>query len=321
MASANQAWTGKPGVGAPVEQAGGGEFPLLARRLFGNVRLEFEDETPRESRLVSARLGACRLSRLSAGRHVVHGERVLSADMPEMIKLIIQTEGLSALHQSGRELPVGANTVVLYDPANPYVLVNPQAVDLLMLQLPRRAFNATELSRLKRPLVAAMQPGGLQRVLHSVMRSTMGEIEALDEAAREHLGQTMLDLVRGLMTAQPHAEARPHSLELLHARITDYVAMHLTRPELDAADIARRMGCSLRYVYRAFELEGMTPADYIWAERLRLAAQELRARPLKPGAIAEIAFGLGFSSSAHFSRAFRNRYHQSPRDWARMAGM
>lgn len=318
MASANHAWTGKPDGGPAVEQARGGDFPSLARRLFGNVRFEFSEETPRESRLISARLGACRLSRLSTGRHVVHGERVLSSDAPDMIKLIIQTEGLSALHQSGRELPVGANTVVLYDPANPYVLDNPQAVDLLMLQLPRRAFSNLEISRLKRPLVAAMQPGGLQRVLHSVMRSTMGEIDALDEAAREHLGQTMLDLVRGLMAAQP--QEHPHSLELLHARIRDYVTMHLTRPDLDAADIARRMGCSLRYVYRAFELEGTTPADYIWAERLRLAASELRARPLKPGAIAEIAFGLGFSSSAHFSRAFRNRYRQTPRDWARMAG-
>ena len=318
MTGSGAAWASRRPA---LEQARGAEFPSLARRLFGNVRLEFAEEMPPESRLVSARIGPCRLSRLSAGRHVVHGERVLAGDAPDMIKLIIQTEGLSALHQAGRELPVGPNTAVLYDPANPYVLVNPEAVDLLMLQVPRQAFTSVELARLRRPLVATMQPGGLQRVLFSVMRSAMGEIGAMDEVARDQLGQTMLDLVRGLVVSQPGQEERPHSLDLLLARMKDYIAGQLTRPDLDAADIARRMGCSLRYVYRAFELTGVTPAEYIWSERLRKAADELRARPLKPGGIADVAFGLGFSSSAHFSRAFRNRYRQSPREWARAEGL
>lgn len=79
--------------------------------------------------------------------------------------------------------------------------------------------------------------------------------------------------------------------------------------------IARRMGCSVRYVYRAFEVECLTPSDYIWDLRVQKAAEKLRDAGGYAGEISEIAFALGFSSSAHFSRAFRLRYGVSPSQW------
>lgn len=303
---------------APIERAEGLEFPRMARRLFGNVRLEFEGRPEKESSLVSARLGVCRLSRLAAGRHIVRGERVLAgSDAPDMIKLIIQTEGHSTLLQGGLRLPVGPSSVVIYDPANPYVLINPGAVELLMLQVPRSAIGPGEIGRIRKPLAAALVPGGMHRILQSLMGSTMDEMETLDESARESLGQTMLELVRGMVSAAGDPLEQPRSLDLLRARIKDYIAANLARTELGAPEIARRMGCSLRYVYRAFEAEGMSPADYIWAERLRAAAELLRTAPQAPGFVGDVAFSLGFSSSAHFSRAFRNRFQQTPSQWCR----
>ncbi|MBB4063081.1 helix-turn-helix domain-containing protein [Gellertiella hungarica] len=302
-----------------IDRAAGADFPRLARRLFGNVRLDFTGAGNRESRLVSVALGPCRLSRLSADRHMVHGDRVTEGDAPDMVKLIIQTKGHSWLHQSGRRLPVGPSSVVLYDPANPYLLANPEAVDLLMLQVPRGCLPVEGLGVSGRPLAASLIPGSMHRVLFSMMESTICEIETLDEAERTRLGNSMMELVRGMLEAASEAPPVPRSLDLLRARIKDYVAANLSRPELGAPEIARRMGCSLRYVYRAFETEGMTPADYIWSERLRKAAELLSRQPMAPGMIGEVAFSLGFSSSAHFSRAFRNRFHQSPTEWSRSA--
>lgn len=300
-----------------VERAAGPDFPRMARRLFGNVRLDFTGTGPRESRLVSAMLGPCRLSRLSADRHMVHGERVIPGAATDMVKLIIQTEGHSTLHQGGRRLPVGPSSVVLYDPANPYVLANPEAVDLLMLQVPRSAVAGLG-DGITRPLAAALIPGSLHRVLSSMMESTIREIETLDDAERAQLGQTMLELVATMVgTAAEPQRSGSRSLELLKERIKDYIAAHLSRPDLCAAEIARKMGCSLRYVYRAFEGEDITPADYIWSERLKKARELLAARPMGPGVIGDVAFGLGFSSSAHFSRAFRSHFHQTPSEWCR----
>ncbi len=301
-----------------VERAAGADFPRLARRLFGNVRLDFSGSGPRESRLVSAMLGPCRLSRLSADRHMVHGERVVTGDAPDMVKLIIQTEGNSTLHQGGRRLPVGPSSVVLYDPANPYVLANPEAVDLLMLQVPRSAVATLTGGGVKRPLTAALIPGSLHRVLFSMMESTIREIETLGEGERARLGQTMLELVATMVnTSKEQQRSSSRSLDLLKERIKDYVAANLGRPELGAPEIARKMGCSLRYVYRAFENEDITPADYIWSERLKKARDILASRPAAPGVIGDVAFSLGFSSSAHFSRAFRSHFHETPSQWCR----
>lgn len=303
-----------------VDRAAGADFPRLARRIFGNVRLDFSGAGPRESRLVSAMLGPCRLSRLSADRHMVHGERVITGDAPDMVKLIIQTEGNSTLHQGGRRLPVGPSSVVLYDPANPYVLANPEAVDLLMLQVPRAAVSPLAPRGMGRPLTAALIPGSLHRVLSSMMESTIREIEILDDGERARLGQAMLELVASMVSASVDRQpGTSRSLDLLKARIKDYIAGHLGRPELCASEIARKMGCSLRYVYRAFENEDITPADYIWSERLIRARELLASRPAGPGVIGDVAFSLGFSSSAHFSRAFRSHFHETPSQWCRTA--
>jgi AraC-like DNA-binding protein len=77
------------------------------------------------------------------------------------------------------------------------------------------------------------------------------------------------------------------------------------------------MGCSPRYVFRAFEQEVGTPADYLRGLRLEKAREQMQSEDEKTRSISDIAFSIGFSSTAHFSRAFRDRYAMTPRDCRR----
>ncbi|NTJ09345.1 helix-turn-helix domain-containing protein [Rhizobium lusitanum] len=303
-----------------VEVARGRDLAGVARSLFGNVRLDFQCGNEEKSRLVSAMLGSCRLTRLEADTHTVFGERVaLGSDDPDAIKLIIQTHGRSSLIQNGRNAPIGADAVVIYDPSRPYILTNRTAVRLLLLQLPRQALPAAAVIRLTEPFVAMPEHAGMRRILLSLMDSTIREIGELDDTTRASLGQTMIELVRTMIGGDPrHERSTAHSLDLLRRRVKDFVSDNVSRPDLDVGMIARRMGCSVRYVYRAFEEEGTTPADYIWSLRLERAASRLRDATCRTGEISEIAFALGFSSSAHFSRAFRGRYALSPSEWRKV---
>ncbi|CAN7712465.1 helix-turn-helix domain-containing protein [Neorhizobium tomejilense] len=307
-------------VFSSVEVAKGRDFPSVARSIFGNVRLDFQRGDEEKCRLVSAMLGTCRLTRLEADTHTVFGDRVtLGSDNPDAIKLVIQTHGCSSLAQNGRNVPVGADAFVMYDPSRPYTLTNSTAVRLLLLQLPRRALPAAAVTRLMDPFVAMSEHAGMQRILLSLMDSTIREIGELDDTARASLGQTMIELIRTMIGVDPQRErSSAHSLDLLRRRVKDFVSDQISRPDLDIGMIARRMGCSVRYVYRAFEAEGTTPADYIWSLRLERAAARLRDATCRPGEISEIAFALGFSSSAHFSRAFRSRYALSPSKWRKV---
>lgn len=303
-----------------VETARGREFAGLARTLFGNVRLDFGTADEEKSTMLSAMLGACRLTRLEADRHVVFGERVTAGpEDPDAIKLILQTEGSASIGQSGVQAPVSANALVIYDPRRPYVLTNSTPVRQLLLQLPRQALPQAAVERLTAPFTAHAGQDGMCGILLSLMESTMQEIGHLDQARRSSVGQTMIDLVRTMI-----GEGRPQRLvtdplNLLLARIKAFIAGNIARPDLTVAMIARRMGCSVRYVYRAFEAERLTPSDYIWDLRLQLAAARLREAGGHSGEISGIAFALGFSSSAHFSRAFRARYAVSPSQWRKAA--
>jgi AraC-like DNA-binding protein len=305
-----------------VDSASGRAFAGLARNLFGNVRLDFGTADEEKSRMTSAILGTCRLTRLEADRHVVFGDHVTAApDDPDAIKLIVQTDGNASLAQGGLHAPVLRNAVVIYDPSCPYMLTNSTEVRQLLLQLPRHALPATAVERLSQPFTAHAEQDGMCRILLSLMDSTIHEIDHLDEARRSSVGQTMIELVRTMIGADL-LQAKPvaNPLDVLRRRIKDFININLERPDLTVTMIARRMGCSVRYVYRAFEADCLTPSEYIWDLRVQKAAAQLREAGGYAGEISEIAFALGFSSSAHFSRAFRHRYGVSPSQW-RKAGM
>jgi AraC-like DNA-binding protein len=297
--------------------ATGYDFSIAASQLFGNVRLDFPNGQADCRRLVSVPLGDCRLSQLQAGIHTVHGDRVVARSFnPDALKLIIQSEGHSVLEQSGMRIAISDNAPVLYDPTRPYRLVNKTPVRLLMLQLPRVRFPQAMLQRLRAPLLSGRN--GVASILLALMRSTMAEVDGAGAATRASVGAAMTELVRALAEgeAMPEQATRP-SLDLLLERIKDFIEHNFSRPELSVALIARRMGCSPRYVFRAFEQDGTTPADYLWGLRLQKAREHLQTAEEKARSISDIAFSLGFSSTAHFSRAFRERYDMSPRDCRR----
>jgi signal transduction histidine kinase/ligand-binding sensor domain-containing protein/CheY-like chemotaxis protein/AraC-like DNA-binding protein len=76
-------------------------------------------------------------------------------------------------------------------------------------------------------------------------------------------------------------------------------------PELAAA-----VGMSRSHLFRRLKDLGVSsPSDMIREARLARAAELLRARA---GNVGEIAYGVGFRSLAHFSRAFRERFGVPP---------
>jgi AraC-like DNA-binding protein len=64
-----------------------------------------------------------------------------------------------------------------------------------------------------------------------------------------------------------------------------------------------------------FRNEPLTLAQYIWERRLEACSRDLRDPRLAARTVSELAFGRGFNDAAHFSRAFRERFGCSPRQW------
>ncbi len=95
-----------------------------------------------------------------------------------------------------------------------------------------------------------------------------------------------------------------------------YLETHLEEPYC-AADLARRIHLSLPQFQRKFRLStGFSPHDYALRLKMERARSLLADSPLK---VTEISYMLGFSSSQHFSNAFRQYVGQTPTAYRKKA--
>ena len=106
----------------------------------------------------------------------------------------------------------------------------------------------------------------------------------------------------------------------LRGQIQRYIAAHLSECTLDAAEIAAAVGISVRHLHRLFLVTGGTLGDYIRVLRLTGCRSDLANPGMKNRTITEIAFGWGFSDSAHFSHTFRKQFGLSPRAFRSQVG-
>lgn len=116
--------------------------------------------------------------------------------------------------------------------------------------------------------------------------------------------------------ARPPLRTRSQRLDRMsprrpRLRAERFIAEHLTDPELNAEAVASHMAMSLRNLSRVFEKHNCSLTKWIWQERLALTRRQL-ADPTGARSIGDIAMGCGFSTQAHFSREFKQRYGITP---------
>ncbi len=306
-----------PAAAHHVSIADGEAFLAASRTLFGPISQRFvRAAIPAIPKLVSVDLGACRLSEIKAHSHLVVADHLSRRSFdPDAIKILMQLSGRSRFEQQSVTVELGPHNAIIYDPVRTYTLQNLSDVDQLILQVPRSTFGDDTLARLTAPVPMPGEDDSMTRIVSGLMQMAIGEAARLDEAGCRRVGESLIQLVNGLIRGKAATpEFRRAPLEALRERIVAYVDANLAQSDLSAEDIARQMGCSRRYLHRAFEGEGTTLERFIWDRRLERSKDALTAPGNGVVSISEIAFACGFNSSAHFSRAFRSRYGLSPRD-------
>jgi AraC-like DNA-binding protein len=103
-----------------------------------------------------------------------------------------------------------------------------------------------------------------------------------------------------------------HSNWALMERIRRFVQRNLMSPDLTTERLCRELGISRTRLYQVLELDGGVH-HYIQRRRL-LSAHAALSDLTNRQQIIDIAFAVGFSSAAHFSRAFSKEFGYSPRE-------
>ena len=192
----------------------------------------------------------------------------------------------------------------------------------LFVRIPRLAIDA----RLLTPLaarVAALSPDsfvthGLVALLHSIASSLEerrpGDLAPIDSALIELL-VPVLAAAGGAAGRGGASGVRARQFE----RICRFLETRLGDPQLSVGAVAAMEGVSVRYLQQLFARSGQTVTGYIKERRLERARAELESPLHAQLSITEICFRWGFSQSAHFSRAYRERFGESPRETRRKA--
>ncbi len=290
-------------------------------RLFGGLKSDLYNDSQFDGRMATVHAGDIVLTRLEANRHrVMRSSSLARTSDIGYLKIVAPWVGCAGVEQKGREAWVTPDQWSIYDTTDSYAVANPVRVEHLIVMVPKD--HLVERGLALDPLMARRLggSGGVARLALETMRSAYRELPGMSEAAARGVGDaitqfvhlSMLDLA-GIGTAVTQREA-------LRERIKQHVAEHLGDPALSVDGIAHALNCSRRHLYNAFSEEPDGVAGYILHRRLDACRKAFDGRANDRRSITDIAFSLGFSNMAHFSRVFRAYLGVAPSDYRRAAG-
>ncbi|OWW05444.1 AraC family transcriptional regulator [Rhizobium sp. R72] len=156
--------------------------------------------------------------------------------------------------------------------------------------------------------------GTRAKLLVDYLDGVEAKLAQLAQVDLPHVVQTIRDMILTWVSSSPahHSSQETHSNLPLKERVYRFVQHNLTSSDLTTDRLCRELGISRTRLYQAFEADGGVH-HYIQRRRL-LSAHAALSDTSNRQQIVDIAFAAGFSSPAHFSRAFSKEFGYSPRE-------
>ncbi len=229
---------------------------------------------------------------------------------------VVLTSGQYRLQQGNREVYLRPGEMSLYDATQPHRIEIPSRFSKILISIPRHKLD-DRVSNV-RDLTASRIPS-TQGVGALTSRMIQAIVEHLGEFEKDHfleLTDQVLDLFamsvnqinRGSVNLSRHRK-------LTLNRVKRYINEYLCDYDLNPAAIAQATGLSVRYINDLFSDEDTSMMRYLMRQRLHLCRRYLLSCQYKDVPISGIAMRCGFKNMAHFSRAFKNVYGVTPREF------
>lgn len=231
--------------------------------------------------------------------------------------LKIVRRGTVKIEQKGQQMSFSDGELFFVDPRHGFDEVFREPASMTILQLSKAALRERGLRHRFATLHAPAHDAPDVRAVRDFVLGLRAQIGKASAPLLSRLGDQCLDLMDVMIGAgaQP---ASTHSSAATALRARQLIARRIGDPELSLVSVAKELNLSTSTLTRALKASGLSPMRYAWSLRLERAARLLAETP--KGAIQEIAFQCGFASAAHFSRAFKERYAMTPREYAAEAG-
>ncbi|MEC3909205.1 AraC family transcriptional regulator [Sphingobium sp. CR2-8] len=203
---------------------------------------------------------------------------------------------------------VAQGDIAVVDDHQPYTLDISHYNDCLILQVPKALMGPDIMVQdWHGRLLSAQNPN--VALLSHLLQGLWTQRERFDDLDAE-AGVLLADAAR-MVCRRGAARAMPTAPS---PSPVDFALANLDHPDLGTALIGQALNLSSRTVQKSFFRHvGATPTAFITTRRLDKAAQLLSLADGRT--ITDIAFAVGFSDSAFFTRCFRRKFGLSPSQW------
>jgi len=229
--------------------------------------------------------------------------------------IITQLEGLRQYCQSGAMALLTAGDTTLIDTGRPWTSDCSGDCARLYLRIPRWLVQERVQASFLPVLPRISGKSGLGATLFSLATSLYEQAEEMNPHDGLVAVEAYLDILAGCIARPESAATKLDRCAQLRPRVENFIETHLQDPSLCPATIAAFAGISVRHVHRLFAAKGCTVAEWIRERRLERCRTDLSDPHLRERKITDIAFGWGFSDSAHFSHCFKQEFGVSPREF------
>lgn len=270
-----------------------------------------------EGRLSSWQLGEITLSHLQSAPASYHRltQHLQHLSGEEAFLLTLPMDQPVAFTQMRRQVECTSGNFLLELSHEPYRFSYERANRLWVLKIPHRV-----LSRhlhLPERYVAQHWSGhdGVGLLLQQYLHMCGQQLQySTDNASRQLMGKQLLELFTHLVQQDeqrlllPASNTRRNHLQ----RIEHYVRHHLDDGGLSPQKVAVACHISVRYLHDLFGDTGISFGQWLKQERLQTAYHTL-TRPQFNDTLATLAYHVGFTDQANFSRAFKQQFGTSPK--------
>ncbi|UDL93937.1 AraC family transcriptional regulator [Lichenihabitans sp. PAMC28606] len=291
-----------------------GSWQSLVSKTYFDLDLSSPTSQSFEGVLGSWEFGAFGVSILQSTPVMYRRRRESCGSHAARILVTVPIEGRIDFSQFNRQAVCGTGGFVIEASDEPYVFAQAISSKLLVFRANEDALR--DRVHDLRSAFATVVDGrnGLGGMFVDVLTLAAARIARDPERLLPRLGPHLLDLLALALEGEPKALGSSLScVKAGHlARVDRHIEEHLSDPDLSLGEVARACGLSLRYLHRLFHDAGSTGGQYIRDRRLDLANHLLQRAPTGGGSIASLAYRVGYSDQAHFSRAFKAKFGHSP---------
>jgi AraC-like DNA-binding protein len=261
-----------------------------------------------EAEAATRRFGSLLVFGLTAAPHRV---TQYARGQEAVLKLRYQRSGEALIEQAGREVVLRAGEMAVIDGSRPHCMVNTVESRQISLHLPHGILSERDIKMAHSVATAVPMSGRVGKLLFDCLCYTLEDLKETNEPTEQDLGASIFDMFRAAIHEVASEQVCVSSRDTVEQRVREYVRRNLSNPDLSVETIASAMGCSGRYIHKIFEgQESIT--RMIWSQRLDRCRLELMSERGQRLTLTELAYEFGFSSSAHFSRAFKERFGITP---------